>query len=166
MVRHVLAFDLDLTLVDHLGDINLSSSVSVKAGCIPHRRACDRVRRLVEAGHEVHVISGRGQVLRNVTRRQLTEWVHEDLSDAGRLHLQAYFTDYAAMRTWKAQVLRTIGAEIYVGDQEADSLAADDAGIPFLHADRFRAGDDLLVLVGEKPETEALLRVPARGRTS
>lgn len=134
-----LAFDIDGTLLDHVGEVNYSDPRSVKAGCIQDRRAAHRVRYLIEQGHELHVISGRGKILRRVTLDQMRQ-IHPDLAKPSRVHLQDHFTDYGAMRYWKRDVLRNVEAELYVGDHPIDELAAEDAGVPFLHADPFRSG--------------------------
>lgn len=140
---HVLAFDLDGTLVVHAGDLKFDDVNSLREGCIPDRQAQDRVRGLIAAGHEVHVVTGRGRIVRDVTFAQV-EAIHPHIW----VHHQDRFSDLNAMRQWKASRLRGIGAAAYVGDHIMDELAAEDAGIPFMHIDEFRAGAQLLDLPG------------------
>jgi len=71
MARHVLAFDLDGTLVKHVGDVLFDNSASLAQGCIVDRAAKKRVVELLDQGHEVHVVTARSRKVRLVTKAQV-----------------------------------------------------------------------------------------------
>jgi hypothetical protein len=139
----VIAFDIDGTLLRHHPRQPVyTSPESVLENCRPIWDACERVRGFIEAGHEVHYITGRSGLVLTATLRQLQAWVHQSVTST-RIHCNAAWAGYEAMTAHKAARLRHLGAVLYVGDHAADEAAALDAGVPFLHADRFAAGDPL-----------------------
>jgi hypothetical protein len=149
MVHHVLAFDLDGTLVQHVGEPDFNDPSSLQELCIRDREVQKRVLQLVQDGHDVHVVTARGRKVRDVTLRQVHA-IHPDIE----VHHMERFLGFVAMRDWKAKKLRDLGAECYVGDHMVDELAAGDAGIPFMHVDQYRLGGDLMALVGDVPDLQ------------
>lgn len=146
MANHVLAFDLDGTMLVHVGDVLFDKPQSLREGCILDRAVVERVRALIADGHEVHVVTARGPKVAAVTRDQVAR-IHPGL--VRRLHMQDTWVDYDTARRRKAKKLKQIEAEAYVGDHLMDEMAAEDAGIPFLNVEAYRRGASLLALLGE-----------------
>jgi acid phosphatase class B len=122
-----------------------TSPESVLENCRPITEACDRVRAFIEAGQPVHFITGRSGLVKAATVAQLRAWIHWSIQPS-QVHVNGVWAGYAAMQAHKAERLRELGALLYVGDHAADEAAAMDAGIPFLHADAFAAGEPLPVV--------------------
>lgn len=141
------AFDLDGTLVHHGGQAPLyDDPLWLLEHSRPHEAAVERVRGLLQAGAEVHVITGRGRHARLVTLATLGELFGTFPPE--RLHVSPHdkgqFPGYDGLRARKASVLNEIQPDFYVGDHdEADAGAAHDAGVPFLGAAEFQAGAEL-----------------------
>lgn len=157
MTHHVFAFDWDGTLVQHVGDVVFDDPASLREGCIRDRAAQRRVLQLVQDGHAVHVVTARGRKVRDITLEQVRD-LHPDIT----VHHQEKWTGYTGMRDWKAKVLRQVGAQAYVGDHIMDEMAAELAGVPFMHADAYRAGGDLLALADGGHG--GAVAVPAQGK--
>lgn len=145
MTLAVLAFDVDGTLLRHVCQPVYTSPESVLENCRPIEAACRRVRGFIEAGQEVHFITGRSGLVKAATLAQLRAWIHWGIQ-ASHIHVNGAWAGYEAMTVHKADRLRALAARVYVGDHAADESAATAAGIPFLHADAFAAGAPLPVV--------------------
>jgi len=141
----ILAFDLDGTLLEVDYDdpeAFYSDPHKVKHGAQPHPDV--PIGRL--ENHTVLIVTGRcNPPLHDTTVLQLREAGLERTWD--RLYMQSSWNGYEAMADWKAEILEAtqghdetgedVPADLYVGDHEADEQAANQAGVPFLHADEF-----------------------------
>lgn len=137
-----LAIDIDDTVLRHRRKPVYTDCESVLEACLPIQAACDRARSLIEAGHEVHFITGRSKVVLRPTLAQLKTWISTRIL-AEHIHCNGVWAGYDALQEHKAERLRALGAVLMIGDHAADEAAAMDAGIPFLHADAFAAGAPL-----------------------
>lgn len=141
----VAAFDWDGTLVHFNGlKPNYEDDRWLLRHTKPYHTGLKRARNLIEHGTEVHIVTGRGDHTRTATLLQVRQGLDPDFPP-NRLHNSPHmpreFPGYAALRRFKAGILRSLEAELYVGDhQEADCYAAKDAGVPFMDAAQFRAG--------------------------
>lgn len=143
----VLAFDIDDTLLRHHPKRpQYDSPESVLENCRPIWEACNRVRDLITAGHEVHFITGRSARVKAATLSQLRSWVHFSIMPS-HVHVNGPWAGYDALAVHKAERLRALGAVLMVGDHAADESAAMDAGVPFLHAHAFAAGAPLPLIL-------------------
>lgn len=136
MNRHHIVLDLDGTLFDTASDVVYENAESLRRACKPHAAACALARRVAELGHRVTYLTGRGEGVRIMTGTQL----RDANLPPGQLIMQPCWDGFETMRQYKARELRARGATLYIGDHQADADAAALAGVPFLHADRFRAG--------------------------
>lgn len=131
----VIAWDLDGTLIHSdrdLGDYT-DPELVLEAGR-PDWLLASILNVSRSLGTEVHVVTGRTPVLADATQAQLDHaGIHVD-----GIHHQPHWGGYEAMAVWKAGQLRDLGAEVYVGDHEADRNAADLAGIEFVNAEALR----------------------------
>lgn len=137
-MTRIAAIDIDGTLVHHDATPNYLDPISLLRAR-PDLLAVKRVRDLITAGTEIHYVTGRTHAVRDATHN------HLELLLGGALSLECLHTaprwgGYAELRRYKAETLRRIGASYYVGDHDADRLAAGDAGIPFVHVGAFRGG--------------------------
>ena len=139
----VIAVDIDDTVLrHHPRKPDYCSPESILENCRPIQAACDRVLVLIEAGFEVHFVTGRSKVVLKPTLAQLKTWISTSIL-AEQVHCNGVWAGYDALQEHKAERLRALGAVLMVGDHAADEAAAMDAGIPFLHADAFAAGAPL-----------------------
>lgn len=139
----LVAIDIDDTVLrHHPGKPVYESPKSVLENCRPILEACSRVEALIESGVEVHFITGRSGLVKAATVAQLRTWISAKVT-AAHVHVQGAWAGYEALAVHKAERLRALGAVCMVGDHAADESAAIDAGVPFLHALRFAAGDPL-----------------------
>jgi hypothetical protein len=130
------AVDIDGTLMEHDGKPDYLDPLSLEKAKA-HWPTCVRIRTLIEAGFDVHFITGRTGAVRDVTLRQIRTFVHPSISPS-RLHMNGRFTGYDDLAAWKAKKLQEIGSEWYVGDHEADKVAATMAGVPFQFAQAYQ----------------------------
>src|SRR5690349_3076302 len=130
------AVDIDGTLLEHPGKPDYLDPVSLDAAT-PHWPTCLRIRTLIEAGYDVHFITGRSHAVRPVTLAQVRRFVHPSIRD-DQIHTQDQFTSYDEMARWKATRLKAVGAEWFIGDHAADQAAALQAGVPFQFAQAFQ----------------------------
>lgn len=130
-----LVFDLDGTLLDSDG-CDYERAESVREHTRPHTPACELVRAAYANGHGVAYLTGRCHHVRALTEIQL----ESARLPPGQLITQDVWRGYEAMTHYKAGALRALRADLYVGDHQADADAAALAGVPFLHADHWRAG--------------------------
>lgn len=141
--KKVIAVDIDDTVLrHHPRKPDYCSPESILENCRPIQAACDRVLVLIEAGFEVHFVTGRSKVVLKPTLAQLKTWISTSIL-AEHVHCNGVWAGYDALQEHKAERLRALGAVLMVGDHAADEGAAMDAGIPFLHADAFSAGAPL-----------------------
>lgn len=139
----ILAVDIDDTVLRHHPRKPVYTDCeSILENCRPIWAACERVLALIEAGHEVHFITGRSKVVLRPTLAQLKTWISTRIL-AEHIHCNRVWAGYDALQEHKAERLRALGAVLMIGDHAADEAAAMDAGIPFLHADAFAAGAPL-----------------------
>lgn len=131
-----VVWDLDGTLLLADRSIDYSSPADVREACEPCPQLCHLARRQVDAGLEVHIVTGRTPVLDEVTAHQLDG--AQVWNGWNRVHLQPEWAGFVAMARWKATVLEDLGAAVYVGDHMADQVAAEMAGCRFVHADTLR----------------------------
>lgn len=130
-----LVFDLDGTLFDSHG-CDYENLDSVRANTRAHEIACDLVRRAYQHGHAIAYLTGRCHHTRALTQLQ----IEQAQLPPGELVTQQEWKGYDAMADYKATALRRLRAHLYVGDHQADANAAAQAGVPFFHADHWRAG--------------------------
>lgn len=131
------AFDIDGTILHHPGRPDyLNPEVLAKA--VPDLDVCRRIRSLIEAGQQVHFITGRSHAVKEFTVSQLRACVHQGIQPE-QVHTQAEFVGYDVMAAWKGTILKNMGASWYVGDHSADYEASQIAGIPFQHASKYSA---------------------------
>jgi phosphoglycolate phosphatase-like HAD superfamily hydrolase len=136
-----IAFDVDGTLCRSNEPVDYDDPNSVRQRTTLRPWTVDLVRDLNEREDvKLAIITGRTPPIRPVTKAQIQA---AGISPCYILH-QPEWNGYPAMRDWKAQALLDVGADVYVGDHEADRQAAIDAGIPFLDV------DGLGVLVGQQ----------------
>jgi hypothetical protein len=135
-VLGVGAVDIDGTLLEHRGKPDFLDASSLEAAT-PHWPTCLRIRTLIEAGYDVHFITGRSHAVRPVTLAQVRRFVHPSIRD-DQVHTQAAFTGYDDMAAWKATRLTAIRAEWFIGDHAADQAAASLAGVPFQFAQAYQ----------------------------
>lgn len=133
-----IAFDLDGTLFDHLSKPNYEHAGELRLSTRPIKDRCLVVKNLIEAGYEVHFITGRGILHAGHTLDSIRVHIHRRVT-VNQLHMQAEFTGYPAMAQFKAQCLNEIGASRYIGDHAADREAAELAGVRYDHPDQFFA---------------------------
>lgn len=139
----VIAVDIDDTVLRHHPRKPVyEDPESVLENCRPILAACSRVLELIEAGYEVHFITGRHGVVKRATLAQLKTWISTSILEE-HVHCNGVWAGYDALAVHKTERLRALGAVLMVGDHAADEAAAMDAGIPFLHAVNFAAGDPL-----------------------
>lgn len=139
----ILAIDIDDTVVrHHPREPIYNDPESILENGRPIWSACERTLALIEAGHEVHFITGRSKVVLAATLAQLKTWISTRIL-AEHIHCNGPWAGYPDLQRHKAERLRAIGASLMVGDHAADEAAAMDAGIPFLHADAFASGAPL-----------------------
>lgn len=130
-----LAFDLDGTLFDVSPGISYDHAEKIRQHSTPHERACDLARAAAAGGHYTTYVTGRTEPV-----RQVTQWQLDQVRLPGPLHMQRAWRGDDVMTTYKADVLRRQHIDLYVGDTVHDANAAALAGVPFLHADHWRAG--------------------------
>lgn len=130
------AFDIDGTLLHHKQKPDYLSPASL-ALAMPDIAICARVRNLIELGMDIHFITGRSKEVSETTLDQLRAFVHPNILPS-RLHMQDAFTGYRTMAAWKANKLREVKANWFVGDHLADEEAAFEAEIPFQYAETYR----------------------------
>lgn len=129
------AFDIDGTILHHDGKPDYDDPESLaQAKADPF--VCQRIARLMEAGLDIHFVTGRSHAVRPATLAQLRALVSPDVSSVN-LHTQAEFVGYDAMCQWKGFTLKSLGAQWFVGDHPADEEAARLAGIPFQYANEY-----------------------------
>lgn len=147
----ILALDIDDTVLrHHPRKPDYIDPESILENCRPIWAACERTLALIEAGHEVHFITGRHAVVKRATLAQLKTWISTTIL-AEHVHCNGVWAGYDALQVHKAERLRALGAVLMVGDHACDESAAMDAGIPFLHADAFAAGAPLPLLATPFP---------------
>lgn len=156
-----LVFDLDGTLFDGTPSC-YEDPASILRDARPHAFACELVRRAHAAGHKISYLTGRAEVVRSATLLQLA---HAGLPP-GPLVMQPSWDGYPTMCLRKARGLRTLRADVHIGDHAEDANASAIAGVPFLHADHWRQGSVPLNLQHILPTRDphaSLSGVPARG---
>lgn len=126
------AFDIDGTLFHHDSKPDYLDPKSLHQAK-PDEIICNRVRNLIEAGLEIHFITGRSQLVHKATLDQLRWWISQKIQ-ATNLHTKKEWTNYEDLAAWKAEILQNVEAEWFVGDHEADEKAAEKANIPFCYA--------------------------------
>lgn len=130
------AVDIDGTLMEHDAKPDYLDPLSLEKAKA-HWPTCLRIRTLIEAGFDVHFITGRESAVRDVTLRQIRTFVHPSIR-ASRLHMNGVWAGYEALAAWKAKRLLEVHAEWFVGDHEADRSAASIAGVPFQFAQAYQ----------------------------
>lgn len=132
-----LTFDLDGTLFT-AGDakVDFEDPDSVRRLTPPHVEACRLVARLAQVGHPIVYLTARTHILRAVTAEQ----IQAARLPVGELVTAQTWAGLGAMVVYKAEELARRRALLYVGDMPEDEIAAKRAGVPFLPADKFRAG--------------------------
>lgn len=129
------AFDIDGTILHHTGNPDYLDAESL-AKAKSDYPVCKRIATLIEAGVEIHFITGRSHAVRVLTIQQLRNEVHPGIR-SDQVHTQGKFEGYDQMAHFKANVLKSIKAEWYVGDHEADKKAAMMAGVVFQDAETY-----------------------------
>lgn len=94
----------------------------------------------VRQGHEVLVITGRGALHHGHLRYWLFQFTGLFIDVITRP--TTIDLDAAAQATWKAQVIKDLEVEVYIGDNpRIDREAARIAGVRFIDAGRLRRGE-------------------------
>ena len=126
-----VAFDWDGTLVHHGSQEPIyEDPAALRLSTRPIPEAMWAAKQLARAGHGIYVVTGRSHVVRKETLRQIRAWLTPYFLE-DNLRTQEAFTGYEDMRRFKARCLNEIQPAYYVGDHEADKLAAMDAFVPF-----------------------------------
>lgn len=132
--RRLVVFDLDGTLFDTQPGCDYEDQDSLAERTQPHEVAIERARALAH-GARVAYLTGRCGHVRSVTERQIQD---AGLPE-GPVIMNAAWRGYEHMAQWKGEMLRALGASLYIGDHWADAAAARIAGVAFRHADELRA---------------------------
>jgi uncharacterized HAD superfamily protein len=97
----------------------------------PFPEALDGIRELKAAGHELHLITSKPDILKDVTLRWLRTHFSDAFSDA---HFMNEFHGTGAKRT-KAEVCKLLGVEIFIDDALHNARSISATGIPVLLLD-------------------------------
>ncbi len=127
----IIGWDVDGTLCDTPANVDYDDEASLLAGCKPRIPMLMRVGELAACGHVMDVVTARGPGVQNATLAQLGAWL-PDVQFRHVHHRPRLVFDAKHYVQDKADSLRRLGTEIYIGDRHEDRAAALTAGARFL----------------------------------
>ena len=122
----VAVFDLDGTLFEARPSLYDSGRLGP-----PLIMRLHKVRAMIKQGWQVYFLTGREAQHAENLQCQLD---FHRLQGAKGLFTQPKWISQAEMRRYKAAALALLHPDFFVGDQDADRLAAEDANVQFIHA--------------------------------
>jgi len=140
-MMRLIAFDVDGTLCEVGARADFEDGHSLLRHTRPMPAAIERVRAFVRQGGQVRFVTARHRRLAEFTLAQLQCWIgdhvlreHVSLRD-----FDPYTPTDAAL--WKADVLRAMRPDLYVGDKPMDQTAAAIANVLFMPAEWWARGE-------------------------
>lgn len=128
----MIAFDLDGTLFEQVLAPNWEDGEDILSKSVERPGARAAIQEVARSGRPLRFVTNRSQVVASATDTQLNELTGLAWPV---VYTRPEWMHWGSAREYKAMVLRGLGQGVYVGDQDCDRLAAEDAGWMFVHAD-------------------------------
>lgn len=100
------------------------------ARCTPRLRVIERLAAAAAAGHQVGIVTARGQHVATATRQQAAAWL-PDVELVGMRHRPRLVYDQVHYVPDKERAIRDLRGALYIGDRTEDRAAALRAGARF-----------------------------------